>query len=407
MFRRCFLLSLLVSHAGVVSAQALPQAAAQKTERPYVVLVSMDGFRFDYAQRYQAKNILDLARIGASAEALIPSFPSVTFPNHISLVTGKYPGNHGILANDFYDPARNASYSLSKTATDGSWYRAKPIWIAAEEQGVKAAAMFWPTSDAEIAGRRPSYWSLYDEKTPDEERVNKVLEWLRLPAELRPHLITLYFSDADDAGHHNGPEAEATRTAVTKLDRHIGELWRGLQASGLPVNLILVSDHGMQAVQGVVNLSDFADLSRARVINAGTFSLLYTPDAAVRESIYRALHNRDRRFQVYRTNHTPRRWHYQSDPRMGDLIVVARQAIEFSVSPRAAPVDQGRHGYDPGKFSNMRGVFYAAGPNILPGARVKPFVNVNVYAFIARVLGLTVPPDLDGDGKMLERIRRK
>ncbi len=393
----------------LLTAAAL--SAQSPAPKPYVVLVSMDGFRYDYAQRYHAKNILDLAQAGASAEALIPSFPSVTFPNHISIVTGKYPGHHGIVANNFYDPARNADYSLSKTATDGSWYRAKPIWIAAEEQGIKTGTMFWPTSDAEIAGRRPSQWALYDGKVPDEQRIAKVLEWLRLPLEQRPHLVTLYFSDTDDAGHDYGPESKETEAAVARLDCLIGQLRQGLQSTGLPVNLILVSDHGMQQVKTAVNLSEFADFSSVRVAKAGAFLLVYAPDVTARENIYRALHNRDPRFQVYRTNHMPKRWHYandlhHSDPRIGDLFVLARQPVELRITADPKPAEMGRHGFDPNTFQTMRGVFYATGPNIRAGARLKPFTNVNIYAFIARILGMSLPGDLDGTGKILEKIRR-
>ncbi len=220
-------------------AAARAQSAPQT---PYVVLVSIDGFRYDYAEKYQAKEILAIRDAGASAKALIPCFPSVTFANHLSIITGLYPEHHGIVMNHFYDPARNAEYSNSRTAADGSWYDGKPVWVLAEQQKVKAASMFWPGSDAEIQGVRPSYWFPYDGAVPDEERVKRVLDWLKLPESERPHFITLYFSDVDTAGHNFGPDSAEVRQAVGKVDGLAGRLWEGLQASHLPVDL----DHGFR-----------------------------------------------------------------------------------------------------------------------------------------------------------------
>src|SRR5579872_781782 len=221
----------------------LPRAvpAQPPAERPYVVLVSIDAFRYDYAERHRATNILSIAKSGAAAKALLPSFPSFTFPNHISIVTGLYPEHHGIVENSFYDPARKQFYEQGDMH-DGSWYRAKPIWVLAEEQKVKTACMFWPTSDAEILGVRPTYWKPYDMKFPNERRVAQVLDWLKLPADRRPHFIATYFSDVDSAGHKFGPDAPETAAAVQRVDKQIGDLWNGIRGLNLPVNLILVSD---------------------------------------------------------------------------------------------------------------------------------------------------------------------
>jgi len=380
-------------------------AAPSAPQRPYVVLVSLDGFRYDYAERYGAPNLLALAKAGASGE-LIPSFPSITFPNHISIVTGLYPEHHGIVANSFFDPARNQEYSMGHSASDGSWYRAKPLWVLAEEQNVKAAAMFWPTSDAEIDGVRPSYWYRYDGKVPDEERVAHVLEWLKLPEKERPHFITLYFSDVDSAGHEFGPESSETAQAVRRVDGLIGGLWRQLQELSLPVNLVVISDHGMQSVQGFVNLSDYADLSHVRVENGGTFALLYTPDAVIADQTYRALKDKSPKFDVYRRSETPPAWHYSDNARIGDLVVIAREPTTLVTVTPTGNQEKGRHGYDPAQFRTMHAIFYAAGPNIGAGIRLSPFENVEIVPFLARILGLNVPVGLDGSGKPLDRALR-
>jgi alkaline phosphatase D len=364
-------------------------------QRPYVVLVSLDGFRYDYAEKYAATHLLDLAKAGASAE-LIPSYPSITFPNHISIVTGMYPEHHGIVANTFFDPARKQEYSMRQAPTEGDWLQAKPLWVIAEEQKVKAATMFWPMSDAEIGGVRPSYRYKYDGSVPDEERVARVEGWLKLPEKDRPHFITLYFSDTDSAGHRFGPDSPEEAAAVHHVDTLIGGLWKDIQALSLPVDLIVVSDHGMQSTQGFVNLGDYADLSKVRVENSGAFALIYAPDHATAEQTYLALKGKSPKFDVYRRAEVPAGLHYSDNERIGDLVVIAREPVILMTQKPTQDLEKGEHGYDPAQFRTMHGIFYRA------GARPEPFVNVEIVPFIAKILGLSVPRGLDGTGKALE-----
>lgn len=392
-------------------------ANAQPPERPYVVLVSLDGFRYDYADRYQATNILAIRDNGAAASSMIPCFPSVTFPNHISIITGLYPEHHGIVGNSFYDPARDASYSMSTTATDGSWYSGTPLWMLAEQQGMRAASMFWPASDATWRGFKLPLSFTYDGRVPNEKRVEQVLDWLRLPAAQRPHFITLYFSDVDHAGHTFGPDAHETREAVEQIDKIIGRLHAGLDALSLPVNLIVVSDHGMQSVDdGEVDLSPYIDAATTRVVLNGPAAFIYAHDPASVEKAYRALKGKDQRFEVYRRSETPAEWHFRENPRSGDLVALVNQAAVFFM-PRTdrykdgkekarRPPPKGEHGYDPRKFKTMHAIFYAIGPNVKPKGRVDSFENVNLYPFIARILGLKLPQNLDGSPTVLEPLYR-
>src|SRR5687767_8370331 len=172
---------------------------AEHLAKPSLVLLSFDGFRADYLNRFDLPNFRRFIARGTRADAMRPVFPSTTFPNHYSLVTGLHPGHHGIVENGFFDPARNAAYSFRNeaTVTDGSWYGGEPIWVTAERQGMVAASFFWPGSEAAIKGVRPTSWNKYDGTIPNADRVATVLEWLRRPAEQRPHVITLYFSDVD------------------------------------------------------------------------------------------------------------------------------------------------------------------------------------------------------------------
>jgi len=393
-----FVAALLVSTA---SAQSVKQ-------RPYVVLVSLDGFRYDYAARYNATNLLAIGKAGVAAEGLIPVFPTLTFPNHISIVTGLYPEHHGIVENGFYDPIRKEFYGMGAGAQDGSWYRAKPLWVLAEEQNVKSATMFWPSSDAEIFTIRPSYWKAYDMSFPNEQRIAQVLNWLKLPEAQRPHLVTLYMSDVDAAGHKFGPESAETAAAVQRIDKLVGELWRNLQALNLPINLIVVSDHGMQKVEGFVDIGPFADFKKVKVDDAGVFTLVYAPDSEAAEQMYFALKAKSPKFDVYRRKETPPQWHFSEDLRIGDLIVIAKGPNMIGTEPPSGGVPPllGEHGFDPAEFPTMKGIFYAVGSNIKPGVRVSPFENVNIFPLITKILGLKNLTRLDGSEKPLAGVYR-
>jgi predicted AlkP superfamily pyrophosphatase or phosphodiesterase len=378
-------------------------AAAQQAH--YVVLVSLDGFRWDYATREQATHLLDLGKQGVWApQGMLPSFPSLTFPNHFTIVTGLYPEHHGLVANSFYDETKHARYAISdqNAVSDGSWYSGVPLWSLAESQGMRTACFFWPGSEAKVAGYRPTYYLHFDDKVDDDARIVQVLEWLRLPAEARPHFITLYYSDTDHAGHAFGPDAPETHAAVRKVDGLIGRLKAGLDATGLPIDLVVVSDHGMVHEQGQwITLDQFADLSGFET--AGP--LLYASSEADRERVYNQLKKASSQFVVYRLRNVPANLHFNENPREGDPVVIATGP--YSIRAHAGPVGQpdrapvtGMHGFDPHTMPEMRASFFAAGPDILPGHTVMPFENVNLYPWLAHLLGLT-PPKSDGSLNVL------
>ena len=291
--------------------------AAQQNAH-YVILVSLDGFRYDYAEKYNAEHIRALGAAGATApEGMIPAYPSLTFANHYTLATGLYPEHHGIVANNFYDPQRKRAYHMTDAAavSDGSWYGGTPIWVLAEQQGMRAACFFWPGSEAEIQGTRPSYYLKYDEKIPDDLRVSQVLAWLRLPAEQRPHLITLYFSEVDHAGHEHGPESEEVRAAVQAVDKEVGGLMEGVAKTKLPVDVIVLSDHGMAKVQGDwITLDEYFPDADASVhfISPG----LYAKSEADAERVYEALRGKSEKFEVYRRAQMPAALHDDSNSRI-------------------------------------------------------------------------------------------
>ena len=370
--------------------------SARAQQAHYVVLVSLDGFRWDYARRYNAGHLLALGKRGVWApEGMLPSYPSLTFPNHFTIVTGLYPEHHGLVANSFYDPAREARYGIGDSAavTDGSWYAGVPLWSLAESQGMRSACFFWPGSEAKIAGFRPSYYLKFDNKIDNDARIGQVLAWLRLPPADRPHFITLYYNEPDHEGHEYGPEAPETKAAVVKVDRLVGKLEEGLHATGLPVDLVVVSDHGMAKVQGGwITLDQFADLSGFETVG----ELIYSKSDEDAMRVYNQLKKASSQFVVYRRKNVPADLNYSQNPREGDPIVVATGPYVIRAhGPKQGEADRpppvGMHGYDPHKMPEMKASFFAAGPDILAGHTVIPFENVNLYPWIAHMLGLNAP----------------
>jgi predicted AlkP superfamily pyrophosphatase or phosphodiesterase len=390
-----------------------PANTPTQQAKHYVVMVSLDGFRYDYAKKYDAKNLLAFAKQGASApDGMIPAYPSVTFPNHFTLVTGLYPEHHGIVANSFYDPVRKARYSHTDpaTVTDGTWYSGTPLWVLAEQQGMRSACFFWPGSEAAIQDLRPSYYLKYDDKFPDQKRIEQVIAWLQLPPEQRPHFITLYYANTDHAGHSFGPDSPETKEAVHQVDALMGKLKRDLDALHLPIDLIVVSDHGMEKVQGTwIDLDQYADLTNFDTDGALLYPKGNPAEAeAAAEKAYNQLKKADSRFMVYRRPKVPADLDFNQNPREGDPVIVPtgpyliRAHAPYEVtSPRPPPV--GMHGYDPATMMSMRAIFYAVGPDIRPDSTVKPFENVNVYPLIAHILGLD-PPKVDGSLNVLSGI---
>jgi predicted AlkP superfamily pyrophosphatase or phosphodiesterase len=376
----------------------------------YVVLVSLDGFRWDYAKRDNATHLLALSREGVWApEGMMPSYPSLTFPNQFTIVTGLYPEHHGIVGNSFLDPARGArfSYSDPQDATDGSWYSGVPIWSLAESHGVRTACLLWPGSEAKIAGFRPSYYAHYDaktERTPEAQqaRIDNAVALLRLPAADRPHFIAIYYSEPDHEGHEFGPDAHETRAAELRMDALVGKLEAALKSTKLPIDVVVVSDHGMVKSEGDwINLDQFADLTGFDVAGA----LLYGKNEEDRARVYDQLKHATSQFMVFRLKNVPANLNFNQNLREGDPVVVATgpYALRGHALPAGSadrPPTVGMHGFDPHILPEMKASFFAAGPDLVRGKTVAPFDNVNLYPWMAHMLGLN-PPKNDGSLNIL------
>ena len=379
-------------------------------QKPYVILISADGFRYDYAEKYMADNLLTLSREGVRAASMIPTYPTLTFPNHYSLVTGMYPSHHGLVSNYFYDPGRNASYSMrnANTVKDGSWYGGMPFWVLAEQQQMLTASFYWVGSEADIKGILPTYHYSYNEVIPIERRIQIVLDWLQLPPDRRPHLITFYFPEVDHSGHSYGPDSPKTGEAVRWVDSSIKKLTDAVKTTGLPVNFIFVSDHGMTNidVENTLPMPSAVDTSKFIIPRGSELVVLYAKNKKDILPTYQKLKKQENGFKVYFKSEMSKQLHYGDKDdlmnRMGDILLIPDWPKVFHFSTRKP--NPGAHGYDPYLVKDMQATFFAWGPAFKKGMRIGSFENVHVFPVVAKILDLKYTHKIDGTEELSEKI---
>ncbi len=392
-------LAVLLTASGCRAPRPVgPQAAVPSR----VVLISLDGFRWDYLQRPAAVRLRELAAGGVRAERLVPSFPSKTFPNHYTIVTGLYPEHHGIAANVMLDPVLGRFATGANPAVrDARWFGGEPIWVTAEQQGVRAATYFWPGSEAAVGGVRPHWFFAYSDTVSRSTRVRQVLEWLRLPDSTAPRFIAAYFSDVDTEGHNHGPASSQVDAAIAAVDSAVGAIMDGVAqlGPGARVNVIVVSDHGMTEVNAArtIALDDYVSMDSLTVSDWSPVATI-TPKPGSEAYVLRALGTAHPRLHVYRKGTLPAHLHYNSGARVTPIVAIADEG--WSIGTRATLATMvpgqitGAHGYD-NVLPSMGALFVAAGPDFRRGVVSRPFSNVHVYPLLARVLGLR-PAVTDG-----------
>ncbi|RDZ27735.1 alkaline phosphatase family protein [Lysobacter silvisoli] len=389
------LLALLLS-----ACATAPRPAA--TEPAPLLLISIDGFRYDYFDRGLTPNLARIAREGVRAEWMNPSYPSLTFPNHYTLVTGLRPDHHGVIHNSMLDPELGTFRNADPVAVgDGRWWGGEPIWVGAEKAGLRSATLFWPGSEAPVQGVRPSRWRVYDEKVSDNARADEVLAWLGEPAATRPRVITLYFHALDKAGHEYGPDSAQTRDALRSIDTALGRLIDGLAARDRldQVNIVVVSDHGMATVPPgqAIAVEDMVTMEEAAVTSIGQ-SIGIAPRPGFEAAVERKLLGRHEHYECWRKQELPARWAYGRHPRVPPIVCQMDEGWDAILRANLAKrpnADRGSHGYDPA-LASMRAIFLARGPAFRQGERIPAFDNVDVYPLLARLIGIE-PANNDGD----------
>ena len=400
---------------------------------PTTILISLDGFRADFLTRNITPTLNKFIANGVSPRHMLPSFPSVTFPNHYTMVTGLYPESHGVVGNTFWDPDLNEEFYYTDPARSMHpkwWAEAEPIWVTAEQQGVRTAIHMWPGSEAHIpafgaAGKEvaPAFLDKYNKSEALGRKVDRILGLLDLPSEMdvsvlpiepvrRPQLIAAYVPNVDSHGHSDGPNSTAIRDVIASVDSMLGDLFTGLEARNLSdiVNVVIVSDHGM-ASTSASRLLQYEDLVDPNLIEHREGWPLYglrPKNPADLPTIHASLAAKAKdnpNFNVYLKDvDMPSRFHFTQNERIAPLWIIPKVgwAIvteeEFDVKEAQNEGKEyhprGIHGYDH-EHPLMRAIFIARGPAFphTAGSRLEPFQNTNVYNIICDSFGIEPRPN--------------
>jgi predicted AlkP superfamily pyrophosphatase or phosphodiesterase len=411
MKRRSLVLVLLVGVAGLLVSSCSAPAKSPATAGP-LILISIDGFRWDYLQKYDAPVLRQLAADGVHATRMTSSFPSLTFPNHYTIVTGLRPEHHGIVANTFFDPALQArfNYKSHESSVDSRWWEGgEPVWITAEKQGVRSACFFWPGSEAKNHGTQPTLSRPFDMRLTCTQRVDGLLEWLALPPAQRPKLATLYFDIVDHAGHTFGPDAPETAAAVKEADAAVAHLLDGLTGLGLRshANLVIVSDHGMEPVSPdrTILIDDYVSLNSIDVDFAGANAGLRQKTGTA-EELAAKLRGKHPQLSVWLRNEVPERLHYRASDRIAPVVLSANPGWYITTRDflrvKRLTFERGTHGFDPAS-PNMGALFIASGPAFRRRTEIPDVENIHVYNLLCAILGVKPAPN-DGDQQLVRAI---
>ena len=386
------------------------------TNKPYLLLVSFDGFRYDYADLVDTPNFDKIEKNGTKAKSLIPVFPSLTFPNHYSIATGAYAGKHNITANSFYDRKLDKEYSLydSSTVRDHRFYNSEPIWVTAERQGVKSASYFWVGSEAKIKGFNPTIFKYYDGSVPFQSRIDSVISWFKLSDSKRPQLILLYFSEPDHTGHKYGINIDKISKSVSKMDSLLGYMYAGLEKLEIfsDLNIVITSDHGMSNVSPdrlIIIDEHITYQDNLNVLGSGSHMQFDIVDDKISSNI---LYNQLQKIpnsQAWNKDNIPKRFNFINN-NTGQFLLLANEGWFITSKEK---IDNkkftlgGMHGYDP-NLVNMHGIFYAIGPQIKKDFMIDSFTNIHIYPFLCKLLNIDMyvneKDGPDGDIKVLDRI---
>jgi ectonucleotide pyrophosphatase/phosphodiesterase family protein 5 len=365
------------------------------------VIISLDGFRWDYLDRGLTPNMDSVAEGGVRASSLKCVFPTKTFPNHISAMTGLYPAHHGIIANSFVNPVTGEKYGMKAPAVRQSkWYEGEFFWEYAKKHGVTTASYFWPGSECYEDYRRPHFYHQYDHDRPYTERIKGVLDWISLPDSISPDFVTLYFHETDSKGHGYGVDSDSLNYGIALVDTLVGKFFAGLDSLGIKdsVNVIILSDHGMADIseERTRAMDEIIADTNAFVQNWGTFMMIHAGEN--RNDIYKRLKASEQNYTAYLKSEIPERLHYRH-PFVGDIVVIAENGwiLKYGESSYNAVAT---HGWD-NEWMDMHGIFLAHGPDFKKGFRTGTLNNIDLFPLLCEIFGFEQKELIDGK---IERI---
>ena len=363
------------------------QVQGQTYPTTTTILISIDGFANHYYTNYQPKSLIKLAKNGVKAEALLPTFPTKTFPNHLSLVTGKTPFEHGVILNSFYNKDTDDMYRYGSSKKATQWLIYPPIWVLLEQQNIPTATLFWPESNNSYWGAVSQYALPYDESWSDIQRFDQLYQWLSLPEKSRPKFLSAYFSSIDKAGHKYGTKSTELVTAIRQFDQALSLFLSNLERLDFQVNVIVVSDHGMVDIdksQPIVikKLIAGINLDDTVMVNSGTQLVFYQNSPEKVAAIKRQLNEvEDSRFQLFFKGSYPKEWRVPDNGAyIPDIIVNAKPPYIFKAD--GSYLDKANHGFQPTASSALDALFIASGPSFNQGIEVEAFHNTYVFEIL-------------------------
>lgn len=376
---------------------------------PYTILISFDGFRWDYSNRGITPNLDTLKMRGATALSLRPSYPSITFPNHYSIISGSYPEHHGILNNIFTNTC-GETYHLKDTISvrDKKWYKREAFWTTAKRNRIITASYYWPGSEVLDSSIRPDYFFPYNHTEPHKNKTDQVVKWLSAPAKERPEFICLYFHDTDTDGHKYGPDSDELNKTVMRMDSVVGDLTAGLRKIGMldSVNIIIVSDHGMANVypDKTVNIEQYIEGENYKLDSDGPLMFVYAEGENIKK-VYDKLKVNENHYKAYLKEKMPPHFHFTADENIPQILLVAE--LHWIIINNSSPKDmiekygKGKHGYEK-DWLDMHGTFIAAGPSFKENYTTGTLWNVDIYPLLCKIYNIPVDHKIDGD---IDRIR--
>ncbi len=368
--------------------------------QPYVLLISLDGFRWDYAERGITPNLDRIKQEGVSALSFKPSFPSVTFPNHLSIITGMYPQNHGLILN-FFENLYGERYRLSDTnaVKNPAWYWGEAFWETARRNKIITASYYWPGSEVWDENRRPNYYKAYNHNEPHENKINGIIEWLRLPYNERPHFITLYFHDTDSEGHKHGTNSPQIDSTIAVLDSLIGVIRQRIELIGMKdsVNIIILSDHGMTNIRedGIINIKEIIGEIDCDVNSSSAITMIKPKNEKDIELVFNKLKKAEQNYKVYYKKDVPAYWNFSRNPYIYPIVVIADVGYKL-IYGKSTYNAVAEHGYDSHQI-DMHGIFFAVGSKFKKNYRVGTLENVDIYPLLCEIFKIDGRSNIDGN----------
>lgn len=395
-----------------IAALFLLSCQKQNNQNSKLLLISIDGYRFDYTKNFGPPFLMSFANEGAQLTSLRPSFPTKTFPNHLSIITGMLPMNHGIIANHFFAPDLGKTYSLKnrEAVSDGHFYLGMPFWNVLERKGIKTATYFWPGSEADIFGTRPSIYKNYDQNISNQERIKTVLEWAGMNDQNAPRFMTLYFSDVDSAGHKYGPNSKEAKEAVLKVDNDLKNLIDNLPKD---LNIIIVSDHGMEEFDATKveylfasdEKAEFEFKSNYYIYGKGPIVHFYKKENMLTDA--EADSDKLNKYLIhskcYTSGNTPKELKFHTINRIGDIVCIAKSPWNIQTA-KDETFPMGNHGWSQFETKNMDGIFYAKGPAFKEHFIMETVDNIHLFTLFANILGIKFDHSIDGQFQYIKGV---